>query len=313
MCPHPRSARVGPSRDGNTAQDRHSTLRSRSALSAPPSPRRRESLHQRSGGAAARADHQPHDQTATPGATMIAAVRPPSSTADLHLLAKPSPTASSPRRKQSVLATAAPRPRHRQNRRPAPTVAARHRCDLAGISDVLAAKILIGDSAASPAPTACQLRSSTHRRAAAVVRHRLWATADPPRRHTSRPWVHYYQRLRAPATADEALRKRQLNRRYRTLRRRRDRRRYLTRRYRVTSVGPVGARPAERSGPTDQPEDTPVGAWVRPAPAGRDIMSVGASILPLEARSLWCQARISSDQAMMVSTMSWYSGSSPVS
>ena len=27
------------------------------------------------------------------------------------------------------------------------------------------------------------------------------------------------------------------------------------------------------------------------------------SILPLEARSLWCQARISSDQAMMVSTM----------
>ena len=31
------------------------------------------------------------------------------------------------------------------------------------------------------------------------------------------------------------------------------------------------------------------------------------SILPLEARSLWCQARISSDQAMMVSTMSWSS------
>ena len=27
------------------------------------------------------------------------------------------------------------------------------------------------------------------------------------------------------------------------------------------------------------------------------------SILPLEARSLWCQARIWSDQAMMVSTM----------
>ena len=40
--------------------------------------------------------------------------------------------------------------------------------------------------------------------------------------------------------------------------------------YRVTSIGPVGARPADRSGPTDQPEDTrPVGAWVRPAPAGR--------------------------------------------
>ena len=37
------------------------------------------------------------------------------------------------------------------------------------------------------------------------------------------------------------------------------------------------------------------------------------SILPLEARSVWCQARISSDQAMMVSTMSWNSGSSPVS
>ena len=27
------------------------------------------------------------------------------------------------------------------------------------------------------------------------------------------------------------------------------------------------------------------------------------SILPFEARSVWCQARISSDQAMMVSTM----------
>ena len=27
------------------------------------------------------------------------------------------------------------------------------------------------------------------------------------------------------------------------------------------------------------------------------------SILPLEARSVWCQARISSDQAVMVSTM----------
>ena len=37
------------------------------------------------------------------------------------------------------------------------------------------------------------------------------------------------------------------------------------------------------------------------------------SILLLEARSLWCQARISSDQAVMVSTMSWYSPSSPVS
>ena len=37
------------------------------------------------------------------------------------------------------------------------------------------------------------------------------------------------------------------------------------------------------------------------------------SILPLEARSVWCQARISSVQAMMVSTVSWYSGSSPVS
>ena len=37
------------------------------------------------------------------------------------------------------------------------------------------------------------------------------------------------------------------------------------------------------------------------------------SMRPLEARSVWCQARISSDHAMMVSTMSWYSGSSPVS
>ena len=37
------------------------------------------------------------------------------------------------------------------------------------------------------------------------------------------------------------------------------------------------------------------------------------SMRPFEARSVWCQARISSDQAMMVSTMSWYSGSSPVS
>ena len=37
------------------------------------------------------------------------------------------------------------------------------------------------------------------------------------------------------------------------------------------------------------------------------------SILPLLGWLVWCQARIWSDQAMMVSTMSWYSGSSPVS
>ena len=37
------------------------------------------------------------------------------------------------------------------------------------------------------------------------------------------------------------------------------------------------------------------------------------SMRPLEARSVWCQARISSDHAMKVSTVSWYSGSSPVS
>ena len=37
------------------------------------------------------------------------------------------------------------------------------------------------------------------------------------------------------------------------------------------------------------------------------------SILPLEARSVWCQLRISSDHAMNVSTVLWYSGSSPVS
>ena len=36
------------------------------------------------------------------------------------------------------------------------------------------------------------------------------------------------------------------------------------------------------------------------------------SILPLLGRLVWCQARIWSDQAMMVSTMSWNSGSSPV-
>ena len=37
------------------------------------------------------------------------------------------------------------------------------------------------------------------------------------------------------------------------------------------------------------------------------------SILPLEGRPVWCQLRISSDHAMNVSTVSWYSGSSPVS
>ena len=37
------------------------------------------------------------------------------------------------------------------------------------------------------------------------------------------------------------------------------------------------------------------------------------SILPLEGRPAQCQLRISSDQAMNVSTVSWYSGSSPVS
>ena len=37
------------------------------------------------------------------------------------------------------------------------------------------------------------------------------------------------------------------------------------------------------------------------------------SILPLEAQSVWCQARIWSDQAMKVSTVSWNSGSPPVS
>ena len=37
------------------------------------------------------------------------------------------------------------------------------------------------------------------------------------------------------------------------------------------------------------------------------------SILPLDGRLVWCQAKISVDQAMMVSTMSWNSGSPPVS
>jgi len=37
------------------------------------------------------------------------------------------------------------------------------------------------------------------------------------------------------------------------------------------------------------------------------------SMRPLEARRLWCRAGISSDRAMMVSTMSWNSGTSPVS
>ena len=37
------------------------------------------------------------------------------------------------------------------------------------------------------------------------------------------------------------------------------------------------------------------------------------SIRPLEGRPVWCQLRISSDQEMMVSTMWWNSGSSPVS
>ena len=37
------------------------------------------------------------------------------------------------------------------------------------------------------------------------------------------------------------------------------------------------------------------------------------SILPLLGRPAQCQLRISSDQAMNVSTVSWYSGSSPVS
>ena len=38
-----------------------------------------------------------------------------------------------------------------------------------------------------------------------------------------------------------------------------------------------------------------------------------SSIVPLGARSVWCQLRISSDHAMNVSTVLWYSGSSPVS
>ena len=37
------------------------------------------------------------------------------------------------------------------------------------------------------------------------------------------------------------------------------------------------------------------------------------SILPLEGWPVWCQLRISSDHAMNVSTVSWYSGSSPFS
>ena len=33
---------------------------------------------------------------------------------------------------------------------------------------------------------------------------------------------------------------------------------------------------------------------------------------PLLARPVWCQAKISSERAMMVSTMSWNSGISPL-
>ena len=36
------------------------------------------------------------------------------------------------------------------------------------------------------------------------------------------------------------------------------------------------------------------------------------SMRPLETRPVWCQFNISSDQEMMVSTMSWNSGMSPV-